>query len=162
MSENTRMDAVNRLVVAAYGLTTEQVFSLPDGAAERVATKHAANREFENAAKDFITIVATTDCIPAGEDRLRVSLIAAAQTVWARQWTTAATGSDAEFETLRRGEKPCVFQLLTLLRATRRPESETEAGRYFMMHGVPHPSRYREPRHQELFESLLQMAREEL
>ena len=129
MPEDTRLDAVSRLLVAAYGLTTEQVLALPDGAAERLAAGRIADREFENEAKDFITIVSTTDYIAAGEDRLRVALIAAVQTVWARQWTTAAAGSDAEFETLRRGEKPWVFQLPALLRATRRPESETEAGR---------------------------------
>jgi hypothetical protein len=161
MSEDTRQDAVSRLLVAGYGLTTEQVLVLPDGAPERLAAGRIADREFENAVKDFITIVATTDCIPIGEERFRVALIAAVQTIWAREWTTASTGSDAQFEALRRGVKPWVFQLLALLRATRRPESDTEAGRWFMMHGVPYPTRYREARHQELFESVFRLAREE-
>jgi hypothetical protein len=162
MSEDTRLDAVNRLLVAAYGLTAEQVLALPEGVAERVAGGRIADRAFENAAKDFITIVATTDCIPAGDDRLRAALIAAVQTVGARQWATAANGSDAEFEALRRGEKPWVFALLALLRATRRAASETEAGRYFLMHGAPSPTRYREAGHQERFMSLLRLAGEEL
>ncbi len=162
MPEPTRPNAVCRLLEAAYGLTIERVSALPDGDAERIAAWRVAEREFENAAKDFITIAATTDLIPAGEERLRVALIAAVQTLWARQWTTAATGTDAEFETLRRGQKPWVFQLLALLSATRRAESETDVGRWFMLHGVSYPNRYREPRHQELFEVLVRLAREEL
>ena len=162
MAEDIRPDAVCRLLVAAYGLTTEQVLALSCGAAERVAAGRIASREFENAAKDFVTIAATTDRIPAGEERLRVALLAAVQTVWAREWETAATGSDADFESLARGQKPWVFQLLALLRVTRRPESETEAGRRFMMHGIPYPTHYREPQHQELFESVVRLAREAL
>jgi hypothetical protein len=138
------------------------VLALPEGAAERLATGRLKDREFENAVNDFITITATADCIPFGEERLRVALITAIQTVWARQWTTAARGSDDEFETLRRGEKPWVFQMLSLLRATRRAESETEAGRWFMMHGVPYPTRYCEVRHQEMFETIVELVREEL
>jgi hypothetical protein len=162
MPDDTRPDAVSRLLVAAYGLTTEEVLALPDGAPERLAAGRIAKREFENAAKDFITIVATTDCIPPGEGHLRVVLITTVQTMWARQWSITETGSDAEFDTLRRGEKPWIFQLLTLLRATRRAESETDAGRWFMMHGVPYPTGYRDAQNQALFESVIRLAREQL
>lgn len=160
MAKDTRLEAVSRLLVAAYGLTTEQVLALPDAAAERMAAGRVAHREFENAAKDFITIAATTDRIAADEDHLRVVLITAVQTLWARQWETAATGTDDEFDALRQGQEPWVFQLLALLRMTRRPESETEAGRWFMMTGLPPPIRYHEPRHQELFEDVVRLARE--
>jgi len=162
MPDERQSDAIGSLLFAAYGITAEQVLALPQGAAERLAATWVALRDFENAAKDLITVAAATDSIPPGEESLRLALIAAVQTVGARQWTTAATGSDDEFQTLRRGEKPWVFELLSLLRATRRPEAETDAGRWFMLHGLSHPTRYREAKHQALFESVVRLARESL
>jgi hypothetical protein len=155
-------DAISCLPMAAYGLTMKEVGALPAGAAERLAARHVARRELDNAVRDFITIVATTDLIAAGEERLRLALIVAVQTMSARPWETTATGSDAEFNSLQRGEETWTFALLSLLRDTRRPASQTDEGRSYMMHDVPAPKRYRDERHQQMFESLVQLARKEV
>jgi len=152
MPLSTQPDALCNLLLASYGLTTEQVMAMPVGAAERMAAGRLQNLEFDYAAKDLITIVATTNLIPAGDDHRRVALIAAIQTVGARQWTTAAMGYDTEFEALRQGVTRLVFHLLSL----RRAQSETEAGRWSMLDGIRSPDRYSEIRHQELFETVIE------
>ena len=161
MDVEDRREAVDRLLLAAYGLTAEQVSRLPSREAERMCAGRLADIEFANAIEDFVTIIATTDCIPSGEERLRVALIMVVQTILAHDWNAASLSSDEDFERQRDRLRPWAFRLLALLRAKRRRESETEIGRMFMLHGTPYPTQYREPTHQEMFESVLQLARED-
>ena len=162
MAANDAPDTVNELLVAAYGLTVEQVRGLPAGAAKRVAEGRIAERAFENGVRDFLAVAITTPLVHPGEEYLRVALAAIPLArLGARQWAAGA-GSDDEWAAFRVDPSDLRDQVLSLLRMTRRAVSVSDDSRWFMMHERCAPSGYSDPAHQTAFDGVLALARDTL
>ena len=162
MSRMNDMDeqSVSQLFESITGMSIADVQRLPDDAVRGICVRLRQRHEFENAVKDFITIVLTTPLFCPGEESLRLGLLRIPQLIGGRQWHTAIHATDEEFANARPGrEDRPDLEVLTLLRATRRKESQTEDARSFMLHGRSHPTEYTDPKRQQLFASIVEAMR---
>lgn len=160
MSNSSTENLLAELLEAAVGIGTDYVSQQNRSELERMCQTFRQKREFENAAKDFITIVLTSPLFRPGEEALRVELLKIPQLAGGREWTTAIGASDEKFQNSRlaRPNIP-LLEVLTLLRATRRSSSQTEDARMFMLHGRQYPTEYPDPEHQRLFREIVESVR---
>jgi hypothetical protein len=153
-------ESLSRTIESLIGVPVADLESLQEDQLQSLCLRIRQRHEFENAVKDFMTIVLTTPLICDGEESLRIDLLKIPQLLWAREWETAMHASDEEFSNARlaREDQP-LLELLTLLRATRRPQSQTEEARTFMLHGQSYPTEYNFSEHQRMFASLIEFMR---
>ena len=150
------MDALRAMVQEHIGFPLEDLQAMDGNRLENLRQAHLRQRRYENAVKDFITVVLNTRMIQPDEDKIRVNLVRIAHLLEACIVHRVVNSSDDEFN--RRGTsgiKPLASQIVQLIRRTANDWSATEEAR---SRWLTYHSDYQEP-HQIAFEAIVRMAR---
>lgn len=125
------MDAIKAIVEESVGLPLDFLQGMPAETLDNLRHTRRRQRHFDNAIKDFVTVVLNTELIGPEEDRIRIRLIRIVHLLEGAVAYDAVNALDDEFSRKYSSGwlKPLALEVVQLLRRTASATSDTEESR---------------------------------